>query len=190
MLDGVEHPVNCIIFATRFEGGTEYSKRAGFSLRGANARTSKIISPMGHAHCMASMFALSQLGQHGFKSGMTDMLSDKPSISSALWRLSANWQPTGSKQSRRGRRLKQDHNGKVAGYARLRRLMLAELFKRGRQYLAAVWSRTFMVADPLRLVPRWPSSARRRQWTDWRRARLDLRTRVHSRLVKARVTGA
>ena len=36
MFDGKEYEVDCIIFATGFEVGTDYSRRAGYSIIGVN----------------------------------------------------------------------------------------------------------------------------------------------------------
>jgi cyclohexanone monooxygenase len=38
VVDGVEYPVDCIIFATGFEVGTAYTSRAGFEIHGRNGR--------------------------------------------------------------------------------------------------------------------------------------------------------
>jgi cation diffusion facilitator CzcD-associated flavoprotein CzcO len=39
MVDGVEYEVDCIIFATGFEVGTAYTRRAGFEIHGREGRT-------------------------------------------------------------------------------------------------------------------------------------------------------
>jgi cation diffusion facilitator CzcD-associated flavoprotein CzcO len=39
VFDGVEYPVDCIIFATGFEVGTAYTRRAGFEVYGLEGRT-------------------------------------------------------------------------------------------------------------------------------------------------------
>ena len=39
VVDGVEYPVDCIIFATGFEVGTAYTRRAGFEVHGREGRT-------------------------------------------------------------------------------------------------------------------------------------------------------
>jgi cation diffusion facilitator CzcD-associated flavoprotein CzcO len=39
VVDGVEHALDCLIFATGFEVGTEYSRRSGFELIGRNGKT-------------------------------------------------------------------------------------------------------------------------------------------------------
>lgn len=39
LVDGTEYEVDCIIFATGFEVGTDYSRRAGYSITGANGLT-------------------------------------------------------------------------------------------------------------------------------------------------------
>jgi cation diffusion facilitator CzcD-associated flavoprotein CzcO len=39
VVDGAEHPVDCLIFATGFEVGTNYSRRAGFEVIGRDAVT-------------------------------------------------------------------------------------------------------------------------------------------------------
>ena len=37
MVDGVEYAVDCLIFATGFEVGTDYTRRAGYEIVGAAA---------------------------------------------------------------------------------------------------------------------------------------------------------
>jgi cation diffusion facilitator CzcD-associated flavoprotein CzcO len=39
VVDGAEHPIDCLIFATGFEVGTEYSRRAGFGIVGRGGLT-------------------------------------------------------------------------------------------------------------------------------------------------------
>jgi cation diffusion facilitator CzcD-associated flavoprotein CzcO len=39
MVDGVEHPLDCLIFATGFEVGTEYARRTGFEVLGRDGLT-------------------------------------------------------------------------------------------------------------------------------------------------------
>src|SRR3954464_4556869 len=39
VVDGTEHPVDCLIFATGFEVGTDYSRRTGFDLVGRDGLT-------------------------------------------------------------------------------------------------------------------------------------------------------
>lgn len=39
VVDGVEHELDCLIFATGFEVGTEYSRRTGFEIVGCGGRT-------------------------------------------------------------------------------------------------------------------------------------------------------
>jgi cation diffusion facilitator CzcD-associated flavoprotein CzcO len=39
VVDGVEHPVDCLIFATGFEVGTDYSRRTGFEIVGRGGGT-------------------------------------------------------------------------------------------------------------------------------------------------------
>ena len=39
VVDGVEHPVDCIVFATGFEVGTSYTRRAGYDIVGAGGQT-------------------------------------------------------------------------------------------------------------------------------------------------------
>ncbi len=38
-MDGTEHSVDCLIFATGFEVGTDYSRRVGFDLVGRDGLT-------------------------------------------------------------------------------------------------------------------------------------------------------
>src|SRR3546814_1602306 len=46
VFDGVEYPVDCIIFATGFESGTNYARRAAMEVRGRDGKRMKI----GRAH--------------------------------------------------------------------------------------------------------------------------------------------
>ena len=39
VFDGQEYPVDCIIFATGFEVGTDYARRAGYQIKGINGMT-------------------------------------------------------------------------------------------------------------------------------------------------------
>ena len=39
MFDGIEYDVDCIIFATGFEVGTAYTRRAGFEIYGRDGQT-------------------------------------------------------------------------------------------------------------------------------------------------------
>ena len=39
MVDDVEYPVDCLIFATGFEVGTDYSRRTGFEVIGRDGLT-------------------------------------------------------------------------------------------------------------------------------------------------------
>src|SRR3546814_20357869 len=38
VFDGVEYPVDCIIFATGFESGTNYARRAAMEVRGRDGK--------------------------------------------------------------------------------------------------------------------------------------------------------
>ena len=39
VVDGIEHPLDCLIFATGFEVGTSFARRAGYQIRGVGGRT-------------------------------------------------------------------------------------------------------------------------------------------------------
>lgn len=79
---GVEHSVDCVIFATGFEVGTDYSRRAGFTVRGVDGRTLADHFANGprsfhgfHVHGFPNLFMLG-MGQTGFKPNVTDMLAE------------------------------------------------------------------------------------------------------------------
>jgi len=59
VFDGVEYPVDCIIFATGFEVGTAYTRRAGFEVHGREGRTLT-------DHWSGGMKTLHGLYAHGF----------------------------------------------------------------------------------------------------------------------------
>ncbi len=83
VFDGVEHPVDCIIFATGFEVGTDYSRRAGFEIRGRGGETLGEHCADGlrsfhgfHVHGFPNLFTLG-LGQSGFRVNFTDMMTEQ-----------------------------------------------------------------------------------------------------------------
>ncbi|MFX8676753.1 hypothetical protein ABTM32_22105, partial [Acinetobacter baumannii] len=39
VVDGTEYPLDCLIFATGFEVGTDYTRRTGFEVIGRDGRT-------------------------------------------------------------------------------------------------------------------------------------------------------
>ena len=78
--DGVEYPVDCIIFGTGFEVGTDYSRRAGFTIRGVGGKTLTEHFENGprsfhgfYVHGFPNLFLLGA-GQNGVKRNFTDML--------------------------------------------------------------------------------------------------------------------
>ena len=50
VVDGVEYEVDCIIFATGFEVGTAYTRRAGFEIYGRGGKTAQRTLGRGAAH--------------------------------------------------------------------------------------------------------------------------------------------
>lgn len=80
---GVEHPVDCIVFATGFEVGTDYSRRAGFTIRGVGGRTLAEHFGKGvrtlhgfYVHGFPNLFLLG-VGQNGVKPNFTDTLTEQ-----------------------------------------------------------------------------------------------------------------
>ncbi|AFM17258.1 putative flavoprotein involved in K+ transport [Mycolicibacterium chubuense NBB4] len=72
VVDGVEHPLDCLIFATGFEVGTDYCRRSGFTLIGRDGRTLTDAWRDGvhtlhgvHVHGFPNAFVLS-IAQSGF----------------------------------------------------------------------------------------------------------------------------
>lgn len=79
---GVEYPVDCVVFATGFEVGTDYSRRAGFTIRGVGDRSLAEHFANGprsfhgfHVNGFPNLFMLG-MGQTGFKPNVTDMLAE------------------------------------------------------------------------------------------------------------------
>ena len=79
---GVEYPVDCVVFATGFEVGTDYSRRAGFTVRGVDGRSLAEHFANGprsfhgfHVNGFPNLFMLG-MGQTGFKPNVTDMLAE------------------------------------------------------------------------------------------------------------------
>lgn len=82
VVDGQEYEVDCIIFATGFEVGTEYSRRAGYETIGRDGRTLSEHWQNGarsfhgmHAHGFPNCFILSQT-QGGFTANFPHMLEE------------------------------------------------------------------------------------------------------------------
>ncbi|NDZ17724.1 monooxygenase [Variovorax sp. WS11] len=80
---GTHYPVNCIVFATGFEVGTDYSRRAGFTVRGVGEKTLAQHFENGmrtlhgfYAHGFPNLFFLG-VGQNGVKPNFTDMLTEQ-----------------------------------------------------------------------------------------------------------------
>ncbi|MEN6542072.1 NAD(P)/FAD-dependent oxidoreductase [Parvibaculum sp.] len=83
VFDGVEYPVDCIIFATGFETGTAYSRRAAFEIYGSDgvSLTEKFRNGTRTLHGMFTHgfpnFFIMALGQNGFKPNITDTLDEQ-----------------------------------------------------------------------------------------------------------------
>ena len=83
IFNGVEYPVDCIIFATGFEVGTDYSRRAGVVIRGAGGKTLSTHFENGprsfhgfFVHGFPNLFLLGA-GQTAIKPNFTDMLTEQ-----------------------------------------------------------------------------------------------------------------
>ncbi|WP_338811386.1 NAD(P)/FAD-dependent oxidoreductase (plasmid) [Agrobacterium leguminum] len=83
VFDGVEYPVDCIIYATGFEVGTDYSRRAGFVVRGVGGVTLSQHFADGvrsfhgfYVHGFPNLFFLG-MGQNAVKPNFTDMLAEQ-----------------------------------------------------------------------------------------------------------------
>ncbi|RQR33321.1 NAD(P)/FAD-dependent oxidoreductase [Burkholderia sp. Bp9142] len=83
VFDGVEHEVDCIVFATGFEVGTAYTRRAAFEVIGTGERKLSEHYAQGNrslhgffVHGFPNFFMLAQ-GQSGFKPNVTDMLAEQ-----------------------------------------------------------------------------------------------------------------
>ena len=80
---GVRYEVDCIIFATGFEVGTDYSRRAGFEIHGSGGRTLSEHYADGlrtlhgfYSHGFPNFFHLG-VSQNGFKPNFVDMLGEQ-----------------------------------------------------------------------------------------------------------------
>jgi cyclohexanone monooxygenase len=80
---GVEYEVDCIIFATGFETGTDYTRRAGFEVHGAGGETMSSHYANGYrtlhgyySHGFPNLFLVG-ISQNGFKPNFTDMLGEQ-----------------------------------------------------------------------------------------------------------------
>lgn len=86
VFDGVEYPVDCIIFATGFETGTAYSRRAAFEIYGAGGQslTGKFAAGTSTLYGIATNgfpnFFMMALGQNGFKPNITDTLDEQAEL--------------------------------------------------------------------------------------------------------------
>ncbi|KEQ52402.1 flavin-containing monooxygenase [Sphingobium chlorophenolicum] len=83
VFDGVEYPVDCIIFATGFETGTDYSRRAAMAIRGRDGKlmSDHFADGMRTFHGFftdgfPNLFLLGS-AQNGFKPNVTDMLAEQ-----------------------------------------------------------------------------------------------------------------
>ncbi|MDZ4359778.1 MAG: monooxygenase, partial [Variovorax sp.] len=83
VVDGVSYEVDCIIFATGFEVGTDYSRRAGFSITGRGGKTLSQHHAAGtrtlhgfYSHGFPNFFHLG-VSQNGFKPNFVDMLGEQ-----------------------------------------------------------------------------------------------------------------
>ncbi|MDF8333808.1 flavin-containing monooxygenase [Novosphingobium cyanobacteriorum] len=83
VFDGVEYPVDCIIFATGFETGTAYSRRAAFEIYGVDglSLTQKFANGTSTLYGLATSgfpnFFMMALGQNGFKPNISDTLEEQ-----------------------------------------------------------------------------------------------------------------
>ena len=81
--NGIEYAVDCVIFATGFETGTNYTRRAGFELygRGGQALSEYFADGPKSLHGFLSHgfpnFFMLGLGQNAFKINITDMLTEQ-----------------------------------------------------------------------------------------------------------------
>ena len=83
VVDGVSYEVDCIIFATGFEVGTDYSRRAGFAIHGRDGKTLSEHHADGtrtfhgfYSHGFPNFFHLG-VSQNGFKPNFIDMLGEQ-----------------------------------------------------------------------------------------------------------------
>ena len=83
VVDGVEYEVDCIIFATGFETGTAYTRRAGFEIYGRNGETLSSHFANGlktlhgfSSHGFPNFFTLG-LSQNALKINIVDMLTEQ-----------------------------------------------------------------------------------------------------------------
>jgi cyclohexanone monooxygenase len=83
VFDGVEYEVDCIIFATGFETGTEYTRRSGFEVYGRSGKTlsehhAKRMKTLHgfYSHGFPNFFFLG-ISQNGFKPNFVDMLGEQ-----------------------------------------------------------------------------------------------------------------
>lgn len=81
--EGKEYSVDCIVFATGFEVGTDYSRRAGFVIRGVGGETLADHFAKGprtlhgfYVNGFPNLFLLGN-GQNGVKPNFTDMLTEQ-----------------------------------------------------------------------------------------------------------------
>lgn len=90
VFDGVEYPVDCIIFATGFESGTNYARRAAMEVHGRGGRrmTDHFADGMRTFHGFYTdgfpNFFMLGLSQNGFKPNVTDMLAEQAEHISSL----------------------------------------------------------------------------------------------------------
>ncbi len=83
VFDGVEYPVDCIIFATGFETGTGYTRRAAMEVHGRAGETMSQHFAAGlrtfHGFLTDNFpnFFMLGLSQNGFKPNVTDMLAEQ-----------------------------------------------------------------------------------------------------------------
>jgi cyclohexanone monooxygenase len=83
VVGGMAYEVDCIIFATGFEVGTDYSRRAGFPVIGSGGKTLSQHHADGtrtlhgfYSHGFPNFFHLG-VSQNGFKPNFVDMLSEQ-----------------------------------------------------------------------------------------------------------------
>src|SRR3546814_11017016 len=79
VFDGVEYPVDCIIFATGFESGTNYARRAAMEVRGRDGKRmpDHFVTGMrtfhGISHDAFPHFFMLGLHQNGFTPKLTNI---------------------------------------------------------------------------------------------------------------------
>jgi cyclohexanone monooxygenase len=105
VFEGVRHPVDCIIYATGFETGTDYTRRAAMEVIGRGGRTMTEHFAGGQRTFHGFLtdgfpnFFIIGLSQNGFKPNVTDMLAEQSAhvaslIKAAHMALATRIEPT------------------------------------------------------------------------------------------------